>query len=54
MLTDSIDDKKEKLFYLLAVRDVAGNMLNVERQPVKLFEANEIAEKKELEWVDDF
>ncbi|MDL1967394.1 MAG: hypothetical protein LWW97_02310 [Deltaproteobacteria bacterium] len=52
--TNSIDDKKEKLFYLLAVRDVAGNMLNVERQPVKLFEANEIAEKKELEWVDDF
>ena len=54
-LNNSIDDKKEKFFYSLAVRDVAGNMLNVERQLAKLYEPDEIVEeKKDLEWVDDF
>ena len=54
-LNNSIDDKKEKFFYSLTVRDAAGNMLNVERQPVKIYEPDEIAEeKKDSEWVDDF
>ena len=54
-VNNSIDDKEEKFFYSLTVRDVAGNMLNVERQPVKIYQPDEIAEeKKEYEWVDDF
>jgi len=55
VLNNSIDDKKEKFFYSLTVRDVAGNMLNVEMQPVKIYEPDEIAEeKKDSEWVDNF
>lgn len=54
-LNNSIDDKKEKFFYSLAVRDVAGNMLNVERQLATLYKPDElIEEKKDFEWVDDF
>ncbi len=56
-LNSSIDDKKEKFFYSITVRDAAGNILNVERQPVKLYELYEldgVAEKKDSEWVDDF
>jgi len=52
VVNNSIDDKKEKFFYSLIVRDAAGNMLDVERQPVKLYEI--IEEKKDSEWVDDF
>ncbi|MCJ7615073.1 MAG: hypothetical protein MUO43_00845, partial [Desulfobacterales bacterium] len=49
------DDQKKVFFYSLTVRDVAGNMLNIERQPVKLLEPDDIAEeKKDSEWVDDF
>ncbi|MBC2694392.1 MAG: hypothetical protein HF982_03765 [Desulfobacteraceae bacterium] len=55
VLNNSIDNKKEKFFYSLAVRDVAGNMLYAEMRPVKIFEPDEIAEeKKNYEWVDDF
>ncbi len=55
VLNNSIDDKKEKFFYSLAVRDVAGNMLNVERQLATLYKPDElIEEKKDFEWVDDF
>ena len=55
VVNNSIDDKKENFFYSLTVRDAAGNILNVERQPVKLLEPDEIAEeKKDVEWVDDF
>ncbi|MBU2520694.1 MAG: hypothetical protein KKD50_00525 [Proteobacteria bacterium] len=55
VVNNSIDDKEAKFFYSLTVRDAAGNMLNVERQPVKQFEPDEIAEeKKDSEWVDDF
>ena len=54
VLDNSIDDKKENFSYSLTVRDVAGNMLNVERQLTKLYEPDEIAEKKDYEWVDDF
>ena len=55
VLNNSIDDKKEKFSYSLTVRDVAGNMLNVEMQPVKIYEPDEIAEeKKDSEWVDNF
>ena len=55
VVNNSIDDKKEKFSYSLTVRDAAGNMLNVERQPVKLLEPDEIAEeKRDSEWVDDF
>jgi hypothetical protein len=49
------DDQKKVFFYSLTVRDVAGNILNIERQPVKLPEPDDIAEeKKDSEWVDDF
>ncbi|MBU4289350.1 MAG: hypothetical protein KKI12_14415 [Proteobacteria bacterium] len=55
VVNNSIDDKKEKFSYSLTVRDAAGNMLNVERQLVKLLEPDEIAEeKRDSEWVDDF
>lgn len=55
-LNNSIDEKKENFFYSLTVRDAAGNILNVERQSVKLYiyELDEVAEKKDSEWVDDF
>ena len=45
-------DNKEAFFYSLTVRDAAGNMLDVEKQPAKLYELNEVAE--DFEWVDDF
>jgi len=56
VVNNSIDDKKEKFFYSLTVRDAAGNILNVERQPVKLYvyELDGVAGKKDSEWVDDF
>jgi hypothetical protein len=54
VLNNSIDGKEENFFYSLTVRDIAGNMLNVERQPVKIYEPDEIVEKKVYEWVDDF
>ena len=51
---NSIDVNEAKFYYSLAVRDAAGNMLNVERRPVKLLE-NEISDKeKQFEWIDDF
>ena len=53
-VSENIDDKKEVFFYSLTVRDAAGNMLNVEREPVKVYELDETVEKKDPEWIDDF
>jgi len=52
---DPGQDKKGMLTCSLEVRDIAGNRLEIERQPLKCPESEVTeSEKKKYEWVEDF